>query len=277
MPSRTPTRRALLCGASGALALAAGCISDLERESDPGSDTDAGADDGTNADPEPNGDADETGDGDDGGDGENESADGDSDGSLDYDAVRFRHSETPTDPDAALLRDPDDADDWLAERGLEADDAVDAFVADTDFANATLVSLEADAPSHCYELVLEEVAFDADGAGETAESTDDDDDGGDDPNETVSDGEGEGEGAGDDGIADGTLELEAEVRDTAADNEVCAQALTTVGVLVRASVDSEPVAELSAQLVDDDGSEHGLGVGTASETDSESSDDGTDA
>ena len=255
MPSRTPTRRALLWGA-GALAVAAGCLSDPQSESDPGSD--AGADDETDGEPEPDSDADG------GDDGEDESAaESTADGSLDYDTHRFRHSETPTDPDAAVMRGREDTDDWLAERGLADRDSLDAFVADTDFADAALVALEADAPSHCYELVLEEVAFDA-GADETSGSADSDGDrGDDDPNESVSDGDGDGTDA-----ADGTLELEAEVRDTAAENEVCAQALTTVGVLVRASVDSEPVAELSARIVDEDGSEHGIDVAAASESDS---------
>ena len=279
MPPRTPTRRALLWGASGALALAAGCISDLESESDAGTGTGTGPDSGdgsTDAEPEPDADGtdDET-DGEDVSDADDEESTTDGDGDLDYETVRFRYPETSTEPDAAVLRERDDAADWLDERGLE-DDAVDAFVAETDFADATLVALEADAPSHCYELVLEEVAFDADGG--TAESDvsdgdspgDDGDETDDDPNDAPSNADG-------DDAADGTLELEAEVRDEAAENEVCAQAWTTVGVLVRASVDGDPVAELSARIVDDDGTEHGIGVAAASETDSGEEASETDA
>lgn len=244
MPSRTPTRRALLLGGTGALALAAGCVSNLESESDDEPETDGAGGDGT--------------DGENGSDGDDESTtdtdtDTDADGTLEYDVQHFRHPETPAEPDASVLLERESTDDWLAERGLEADEAVDAFVADTDFADASLIALEADAPNHCYEMVLEDVAFAAD--------------------EDADAGGGDGDG---DGTADGTLELGASVRDESAENEMCAEARTAVGVLVRASVAGEPVAEFSARIVDDDGSEHGIGVDTASETDSGSAPDDED-
>lgn len=261
MPLRTPSRRALLLGGAGALALSAGCISDLESESESPSDTDddSDADDASNG---TDGEEDESTDG----------TTGETDDGLEYETRSYRRPETPTEPTVTLLGDRDEAENWLADRGLEddaagesetddqegedEDDEPDAefddtvtlseFVVDTLFEDASLIALEANAPTLCYELVLEDIAFEPDD--------------GNDGDETETESEHRDHAAG-------TLELEAAVRDESDDNEVCGQAMTTVGLLVRASVSGAPVGAVSVRLVDDDGSEHELHGATASRTD----------
>ncbi|RKD97313.1 hypothetical protein [Halopiger aswanensis] len=233
-PTSRPTcsRRALLLGTSGALALSAGCIQNL----DDGSDADPGSDSG-NSDDESDG-GNESGDGN---ESEDESGtDGSDDNSFEYETHSYQYPETPTQPDAALFVTQDGAEGWLADRGLE-EDPVAEFVADTTFENSVLVPLEADAPSHCYEMVLESI--------------------------DVIDGDG-----------DDVLDLEAAVRDVSEETEYCAQAKTTVGLLVRATFESVPVTEISVRIVDDDGNEHGIGAGhdTATETESDTADGGNE-
>lgn len=237
MAAPTSHRRAFLRGSAGALALFAGCIADPDDGSDPGSGSSSSSD--PNADGTDEADANESSDDGNSTDGTTENGDGtdstadetgdDGADDLSYETSRYHYPESSTDPDATLLVDRDDATDWLADRDLE-EDSLGAFVDDTPFADATLIALEAAAPNACYELVLEEIdvpdSMGDDGDGTTAESG--------------------GE----------SLELEARVRDESDETEVCAQALTTVGVLVRAAVDAEPVTEISAVIVDDSGDEH---------------------
>ncbi|WP_247000316.1 hypothetical protein [Halosolutus gelatinilyticus] len=77
-----------------------------------------------------------------------------------------------------------------------------------------------------------------------------------------------------DGIAleDETLTIDAAVRDESADDEMCAQQETTVGLLVRATPPGGPVNELSATIVDRNGTEHGFGVGVDSASNEAGSD-----
>lgn len=172
------------------------------------------------------------------------------DDDLSYETSRYQFPESSTDPDATLLVDRDDATDWLADRDLEGD-SLGAFVDETAFADATLIALEAAAPNACYELVLAEI-----GVPERANTAEDEATGDDEATD-------ESNGESDDGES---LTLEATVRDESDETEVCTQALTTVGLLVRATVDAEPVTELSARVVDEEGDDHEISAAVETAT-----------
>ncbi|GAB3664325.1 hypothetical protein [Halopiger thermotolerans] len=225
------SRRAVLLGTSGALALSAGCIQDLD-DSTPGS----GSDDSGGNESNGGNESDDGNESDTGNESDDESGANGSDGSdgsdgtgepLEHETHSYQYPETPTEPDASLFVTQDRAEDWLADRGLE-EDPVAEFVADTTFNDSVLVPLEADAPTHCYEMVLESI-----GLTETEDSAD-------------------------------VLDLEAAVRDVSEETEYCAQAKTTVGLLVRATFESEPVTEMSVRIVDENGREYGIGAASDS-------------
>lgn len=230
-------RRTFLRGSVGAIALFAGCLADPDDGSDPGAGTDDSADSdgsgGSDENESSGGDTDSETDATDSADNDTDESTGDA---VTYETTRYHYPDSSTEPDAMLLADQDDATDWLADRTLE-DDEVGAFVDETPFADATLIALEAAAPNACYEMGLEAIGVpDGTAAGE--------------------------EGTTDGGESDDShqLELEATVRDESDETEACAQALTTVGVLVRAAVDAEPVTDVSAVIVDERGDEHEIGA-----------------
>ncbi|SIR88795.1 hypothetical protein [Natronorubrum thiooxidans] len=132
------------------------------------------------------------------------------------DTVPFRHADAPTAPDARLFGSIDRAEQWLEERPIRDDQPLE-FVADTDFENSALLALEADAPRLDYELVLESVTLEHD------------------------DGE-------------PRLVVEASVSETAGD--VGATQLGTVGRLIRATADGEPVTSATVTIVDSSGRKH---------------------
>ena len=150
-----------------------------------------------------------------------------------YDTVSFRDSSAPTDPDATLLVDADATENWLAERGL-AGERFDAFVDETAFEDSVVVALEADAPDLCHGMRIADVAV-----------------------ETDRDGEPE-------------LAVEAAVRDESDSDEVCAQQVTTVGRLVRATFADEPPTRATVTIADRD-REHEMAI--AVDSAGESADD----
>jgi hypothetical protein len=172
------SRRALLCGATAALALAAGCIADDGADASGSRDDETGDDDAENE--------------------ENESL-----------AERtFQHSIPTAEPTAALLLDAYDAEAWLNGRPID-DEAIIEFVEETSFETASVTAVEASAPNLCFEPVLDGAA-----------------------------------------VEDDTLEAEFRVSDDAGADEACAQQATTVGTLIRGSVDGEPIDEASVTVVD---------------------------
>ncbi|MFC4437437.1 MULTISPECIES: hypothetical protein [Natrialbaceae] len=215
------TRRGLLCGGAGLLALTAGCIADdLGGSSEP--------DDGT--------------DGDDDAMGDNGADDESDDGSTDDEETggtetqAFRYGEPATEPNATLFLEREEAEEWLDERriGGDSEDAVAEIVDETSFEECSLTSLEAGAPNLCYELLLESAT-----------------------------------------VEDGRLDLEAVVSDEESDEMGCAQQETTVGVLVRASDGGEPVTDVSATVVDREGSEYEFELASDSDSDGSSGSDST--
>ncbi|WP_339103806.1 hypothetical protein [Haloterrigena salinisoli] len=144
------SRRTILCGTAGLVALSAGCLDeagvadDGNGPDDPnGTDSENGTDDrGAGG----NGDEDDT-----------DTASGDGDGESEaIDTVSFSSATGPdSEPDAALFVSPARATDWLDDRGLD-DERLTAFVDETDFERSVIVALAADAPNACYELTLEE-------------------------------------------------------------------------------------------------------------------------
>ena len=147
------SRRRILCGAAGLVALSAGCLDET-----------GGTDDDSSGSDESNGTGDDTDD-DEPGSGE---TDGDEDGNRtaleefeDVEHVSFSHTDVPTDPDAALFTSGGRATDWLEERDLE-DGSLTEFVDVTDFEASVVVTLEADAPNLCYEMVLEKATVEDD-------------------------------------------------------------------------------------------------------------------
>ncbi|WP_408958779.1 hypothetical protein [Natrinema sp. 74] len=223
------SRRSLLCGTASMIALSAGCLADDTNSAANG---DSGNGDGGN------GDGNQT----DGNQSLNENAVDDDlpDGLASYDTQSFHHSEQSSSPDAALLLEAGDANEWLSERSLQSEPLA-GFVDETDFETSVIVALEAGAPNPCYELVLDEIDID-----DGDESEDDDE-----------------------------LVLDAAVRDTSGANEVCTGQIVTAGRLVRATFDSERLTRVSASIVDSDGQEHGIGI--ASESASASAGDGSSA
>ncbi|WP_187433067.1 hypothetical protein [Natronococcus pandeyae] len=213
------SRRGLLCGTAGLLALTAGCVADDLG----GSSSSADTDDGDNA-------TDDTG-SDDGG-----SDDGATDGdeTEETEVQAFRYDESAAEPNAALFFEREHAEEWLEERriGGDSEDAVSEFVDETPFQECPLAAVEAGAPNLCYELIVESVT-----------------------------------------VEDGTLDLEAVVSDEASDEMGCAQQETTVGALVRASDDGEPVDDVSVTVVDREGTEHELARDSDSDGDEGSESD----
>jgi hypothetical protein len=214
------SRRELLCGATGALVLAAGCIAD-----------DLGGSTESDDSPEENGDSEDDGTHPDESDDkstDDESTDDEPDDSIETRA--FRHPGSTPEPTGVLLSNDEDADAWLEDRRIDDNDddedenederdSIVEFVDETSFDGASLVALEASAPNLCYELELESAT-----------------------------------------VEDERLELEAVVTEDDGDEMGCAQQETTVGYLIRASADGEPVDEASATVVDRDGAEHDLEI-----------------
>lgn len=145
------SRRTILCGAAGLVALSAGCLD----EAGVSDDDENGLDD-------PNGTDNENGTGDPGAGGNgdeddtsNASSDGDGESEA-IDTVSFSSAAGPSsEPDAALFVSSTRATDWLDGRGLD-DERLTEFVDETDFERSVIVALAADAPNACYELTLEE-------------------------------------------------------------------------------------------------------------------------
>ena len=210
------SRRGLLTGTAGAVALLAGCIGDDPSDADNGTnDEDGTTDDGT-----PTEDDRES---DDGTDDESEDAEADDgeetdddeggDGSPSIEDVAFTTTEPRSEPAATLLTGPEDADAWLAERDVDGEEA-EAFLEATAFDEASLVALEARGPNLCYELGLEAAELEA-----------------------------------------GAFRLEAVAND-GDDAGGCAQQEVTVGRLVRVSEGGDPVGEGSVTIVDREGDAH---------------------
>ncbi|MFA9415396.1 hypothetical protein [Natrinema sp. HArc-T2] len=236
------SRRTMLCTTTAAIGLSAGCLADdaSEPADDDGDDTDDNGSptDGTEDDPDALGDAIE------------ELPDGLADGrTLTY------QSPASGEPDITVLRDADRATDWLDDRGsLHDAETVATFIDETDFETSILVSLSDAAPTPCYEVVLESIAIDAGESGDDSAT-------------------GETETSGSDehsAVEDDALVLEAAVHETAED-QACAQSITTVGQLVRVTFDSEPLTTVSATLVGHDGSTYGATMGSDSGSASASS------
>ncbi|OAQ53769.1 hypothetical protein HTG_05765 [Natrinema mahii] len=254
-----PSRRTLLSTTAGLLALSAGCIADSTGDSP---DEDDESDDPSEDDP---------GSDDDGSEDLPEEVTG-------YETQNYQFStDTETETSSVdLVRDADDATEWLETRTLSDTDPLTGFVDDTDFETSILVSLESEAPNPCYELVLESIDVQPIEDDETDEGSETD---GDDEPSSSSTGDDETDSDGTDGSADKELVLEAGVRDTADENEACTPVITTVGRLVRVTFESEPLTALSATVVDHEGNKSGASMrsdsASASESTSVESDDGT--
>ncbi|MDG5818991.1 hypothetical protein [Natronococcus sp. A-GB7] len=214
------SRRELLTGTAGAIALLAGCIGDDPSGADDGTNDDGTADDGTSTNDDDREDEDDADDGenddteaDDGKEtDDDENGDGDEDGSPSIEDAAFTTTEPRSEPAAVLLTNREDADAWLAERDVDEDAA--AFLEETAFDEASLVALEARGPNLCYELGLEAAELEA-----------------------------------------GAIRLEA-VADDGDDVGGCAQQEVTMGRLVRVSEGGDPVDEGSVTIVDHDGDIH---------------------
>ena len=152
------------------------------------------------------------------------------------DTVPFRHADAPTAPDARLFVDADRAEQWLEERPIRDDQPLE-FVTDTDFEQNAVLALEADAPRLDYELALESVTLEHD---------------------------------------EGKSQLVVEASVTETSDGMGAPQLATVGRLIRATADGEPVTSATVTIVDSSGRKHRstLAVDTASESASGSDRDG---
>ncbi|WP_226041334.1 hypothetical protein [Natrinema sp. DC36] len=240
-----PSRRTLLCSTATLIGLSAGCIADGSEspsdDDDDRNDADEGSPspDGAESDPESVGE-----------DGEIEDL---PDGVAEYRTLAYQYGSEPTESDVGLLRDADDAANWLEERFPSDTEPLDEFVDETDFETSILVSLESNAPTPCYEMSLESIDIvESDGEDDTGTDGDDESD----------------EGGDDDGTDE--LVLEAAVRDTSAEDEVCVQSIATVGRLVRVTFETEPLTTLSATIVGHDGSTTGVSMASDSASASES-------
>ncbi len=250
-----PSRRTLLSSTAGLLALSAGCIADGTDES-PDED-DEGADP-TEDDP-----------------GSDDDGTEDLPGEVtDYETQAYQYpteSETTT---VDLVREADDATEWLETRALSDADPLADFVDDTDFETSILVSLESEAPNPCYDLVLESIDVrpiedgETDDGNETDEGSKTDDGSETEGDDASADGETDTDAPG--GSADEELVLEATVRDTADENEACTPVITTVGRLVRVTFETEPLTALSATVVDHEGNTSGASMRSDSTSASES-------
>ncbi|ELY38457.1 hypothetical protein [Natronorubrum tibetense] len=209
------SRRTLLCASAGLLTLSAGCLDEFG---------------GATSDDSP---ADDDSDGNGPGSSGNET-DSTATGDLEStDNVSFDHTDVPMEPEATLVTSADRADRWLDDHEF-ADDVIPEFVEETLFEESVLIALESDAPTLCYEMVLEEV---------TLEETDESDDG------------------------DAQLSLDAAVIDESDDDEVCAQQMIAVGQLVRATFDGEPATSASVTIDDADGETHEFTIDVESDSD----------
>ncbi|WP_152421072.1 hypothetical protein [Natronolimnohabitans innermongolicus] len=200
------SRRTVLCGSAGLLALSAGCLSDAGLSDDGnGDENDPGA----------------------GGNGDENDDPEESTGKTSIDDVAFGFTAGPgAAPSGTLFASDGVATSWLEAHGLE-DDQLTEFVAETDFENAAVVALEADAPTPCHELALE--TTDLEGADE-----------------------------------DAALEITAEVRADDADDAMgCAQVESVVGRLVRAPIDAD--ATVSVTITDRDGDERAFEIDGAAD------------
>lgn len=139
------SRRHLLAGGAGLIALTAGCLdsSGLAASPGPGDDTDneTSDDEADNDD----GDAESSDDSDD--------SNGEPNDGLESTTVAFQHGDRPEDPTVDLLTSEDQADRWVSDRSIG--DAVSEFVDETDFEEAGVIALEAGANTTCYELAVE--------------------------------------------------------------------------------------------------------------------------
>ncbi|PGF14754.1 hypothetical protein CP556_00550 [Natrinema sp. CBA1119] len=240
-----PSRRTLLGSTATLIGLSAGCIADGTGSP---TDDDDDRDDADEGSPAP--DSNES-------DPKSVGEDGDIEdlpnGVAGYRTLAYQYGSSSTESDVGLLRDADDAANWLEERSPSDTESLDEFVDETDFETSILVSLESTTPTPCYEIDLESI--------DVVESDGEDD--------TGTDGDDESEGGGDD---DGTdeLVLEAAVRDTSAEDEVCAQSIATVGRLVRVTFETEPLTTISATIVGHDGSTSSVSMASDSASASES-------
>ncbi|SFB94456.1 hypothetical protein SAMN05444422_103176 [Halobiforma haloterrestris] len=226
----TRSRRALLAGGTGLIALAAGCLGDeFGGVSDPSGD-DGTDDEGDGNESDSNESGNET-DGDENDENDGNETGGEGDG-FSYETYAYQHPQPPSSPEAWLFLEEDDADDWLEERESAggSSDALADFVADTPFDDGLLVALEAGGSDLCHEMVLDAI--------------------------DLEDEEQEGD--------DERLAVDASVDDGQDEAQACAEQITAVGLLVRVTFEDDPVTELSATIVDQDGQEHGFGIGVDS-------------
>ena len=182
------------------------------------------------------------GDGEDGGDGgSNPSSETGSAAEAfdDYETVAFQHTDHRERPEDDLLTDAAEAADWLDERGFPTDATTDGeqtvgdFVDATEFEAAVLVAIEVGVPDPGYRLDVS-VAYDAD---------------------------------------EDELSIEAVVEEALEDDEAVAQPLTTIGVLVRATLPAVPPTHTSVGIVDADGGSYGSASARSQETDGEVGED----
>ncbi|ELZ16529.1 hypothetical protein C477_15895 [Haloterrigena salina JCM 13891] len=136
------SRRAILCGAAGLIALSAGCLDEANVSDDADGTDDVDPDE---SEPEPAA----------------SDAPSEDDGLEASDAVSFDHNQ-PREADATLLTGADRARGWLADRGLDGE-RYSAFVDETTFDDSVLLGLEATGRSLDYELALETVTVENDG------------------------------------------------------------------------------------------------------------------
>ncbi|ELY58000.1 hypothetical protein C491_09404 [Natronococcus amylolyticus DSM 10524] len=218
------SRRGLLTGTAGAIALLAGCIGDDPSGADGGTNDDGPTDDETSTDDEESDDsaddsenedteADDSAETDD----EDEDKGGNGDESPSIEDAPFTTTEPRSEPAATLLADREDADAWLEDRNVGEE--AETFLEETMFDEASLVALEARGPNLCYELALEAATLEA-----------------------------------------GAIRLEA-VADDGDDADSCAQQEVTVGRLVRISDGGDPVDEGSATIADRSGDAHEFELG----------------
>lgn len=211
-----PSRRTVLSGAGSLIALSAGCLTD---------DTSNGSTGNGNG----NGDTDGNGDGD---EGSPDSGDTDDESTppeklTTHETHAFQYPNRSESPEASLLPDRTEGEDWLDKRE-DTPDGLAEFVDATDFETSILVALEAGAPDPCHEMNLESIGIE--------ESEDSDD----------------------------ALALEAAVREESEEDEACITQEVTVGRLVRATFDSERLPTVSASIVDRNGQTHGIGIASGS-------------
>jgi hypothetical protein len=225
-----------LSGAGSLIALSAGCLSNDSGTGGNGTGNENGDSDGT----------DDTADGEDTGGGDEGSADGNGDtdgesplpdGLTAYETHAFQYATRSKSPSASLFLERTDADDWLGKRE-ETPDGLAEFVEATDFETSVLVPLEAGAPNPCHELALESIDIDENADGDDA------------------------------------LALEAAVREKSDEDTACITQEVTVGRLVRATFESDPLSKLSASIVDRNGQVHGIGIASGSASASASDSEG---